>query len=426
MVDRGGEMSVIVRARQLAALMAVAAMLVSPHSTRAADPIKIGFSMSLTGAVANTGRVALAAQKLWESDINAKGGLLGRPVQLVYYDDQSQPANVPGIYTKLLDVDKVDLVVGPYSTVQTAPALATVMEHGKVFIGLSAVNINSQFHYSKYFSMTNAGPRPNDIFSEGFLAVAMQQNPKPATIALLGADNEFAQNVLDAARHNATAAGLKIVYDKATPPTTVDYGPIVRAVQATNPDIVYLASYPQDSVGLVRAVNEIGYKPKMIGGATVGLNNVSNKMQLGPLLNGIVGYENWLPAPTLNFPGVTELLTRYQAEAKNEGLDPLGYSMVPTAYAQLQTVGEAVAATGSLDQDKLATYLHSHPVHTVWGDITFGADGEWNEGRVLVVQYHGIAGKTLDQFTDPAKVTVLDPPRFKSGELIYPYASALQ
>jgi len=130
-----------------------------------------------------------------------------------------------GPITKLLDVDKVDLVVGPYSTVQTAPAMATVIEHGKVIIGLSAININGQFHYPKYFAMTNAGPRPNDVFSEGFLAVAMKQTPKPQTIALLGADNEFSQNVLAAARKNAAGAGLKIVYDKSYPPSTVDYSP---------------------------------------------------------------------------------------------------------------------------------------------------------------------------------------------------------
>lgn len=416
----------VVKGLKLATLALCAVLSLVMRDATAADPIKLGFSMSLTGSVANTGRVALTAQKLWESDINAHGGLLGRPVQLVYYDDQSLPSNVPGIYTKLLDVDKVDLVVGPYSTVQTAPAMATVMEHGKVIVGLSAININSQFHYPKYFAMTNAGPRPNDVFSEGFLAVAMRQQPKPQTIALLGADNEFSQNVLAAARKNAANAGLKIVYDKSYPPSTVDYSPIVRAVQATNPDIVYLASYPQDSVGLVRTINEIGYKPKMIGGATVGLNNVSNKMQLGPLLNGIVGYENWLPVPTLNFPGVKDLLDRYQAQAKNEGLDPLGYGMVPTAYAQVQALGQAVAATGSLDQDKIAAYMHSHPVSTVWGDITFGSDGEWTEGRVLVVQYHGITGKTIDQFTDPAKMTVLDPAKLKSGELIYPFAEALK
>lgn len=416
----------VMRRAGVAVLMLGATLFLPAHAASAADPIKLGFSMSLTGSLANTGRVALAAQKLWESDINAAGGLLGRPVQLVYYDDQSSPANVPGIYTKLLDVDKVDLVVSAYSTAQTAPAMAVVMEHGKVFIGLSAIAINSQFHYPKYFAMTNAGPRPNEVFSDGFLAVAMQQNPKPQTIALLGADIDFSQNVLDAARKNATSAGLKIVYDNKYPPGTVDYSPIVRAVQATNPDIVYLASYPQDSVGLVRAINEIGYKPKMIGGATVGLNNTSNKMQLGPLLNGVVGYENWIPVPTLDFPGVKQLLDRYQAEAKNEGLDPLGYSMVPAAYAQVQALGEAVAATGSLDQDKIAQYLHANPVHTVWGDIAFGADGEWSEGRILVVQYHGITGKTIDQFNDPAKMTVLDPAKFKSGDLIYPYANAVQ
>ena len=419
-------MIVVTRWLRIAGPLAGVVLSLCMQAAQAADPIKIGFSMSLTGSLANTGRVALAAQKLWESDINAKGGLLGRPVQLVYYDDQSLPANVPGIYTKLLDIDKVDLVVGAYSTGQTAPAMATVMEHGKVFVGLSAININSQFHYAKYFSMTNAGPRPNDVFSDGFLAVALQQNPKPQTIALLGADIDFSQNVLDSARKSAKALGLKIVYDKAYPPSTVEYSPIIRAVQATNPDILYLASYPQDSVGLVRAINEIGYKPKMVGGATVGLNNVSNKMQLGPLLNGIVGYENWLPVPTLMFPGVKELLERYQAQAKTEGLDPLGYSMVPTAYAQVEMLGAAVAATGSLDQDKLAQYLHGNPVHTVWGDISFGADGEWNEGRVLVVQYHDITAKTIDQFTDPARMTVLDPPKFKSGALIYPYADAVK
>jgi branched-chain amino acid transport system substrate-binding protein len=422
-VDGGGMMKGGEGSRLVAFALSLALAAIARDAV-AADPIKLGFSMSLTGAIANTGRVALAAQKLWESDINAKGGLLGRPVQLVYYDDQSNPANVPGIYTKLLDVDKVDLVVGPYSTVQTAPAMATVIEHGKVIIGLSAININSQFHYPKYFSMTNAGPRPNDVFSDGFLAVAMRQTPKPQKIALLGADNEFSQNVLTSARANATKAGLKIVYDKSYPPATIDYSPIVRAVEATSPDIVYLASYPQDSVGLVRAINEIGYKPKMIGGATVGLNNVSTKMQLGPLLNGIVGYENWIPEPTLMFPGVKDVLDRYQAEAKTEGLDPLGYGMVPTAYAQVQALGEAVAQAGSLDQDKIATYMHSHPIHTIWGDITFGPEGEWTEGRVLVVQYHGITGKTIDQFTDPAKMTVLDPPSYKSGELIYPFAEA--
>ena len=125
-----------------------------------ADPIRIGFSMALTGSAAANGKVAIIAMKIWQDDINAKGGLLGRPVELDYYDDQSNPGNVPGIYTKLLDVDKVELIVGPYSTVMTAPAMPIVMQHNMVIVSLTALNINEQFHYPRYFAMIQTGPHP--------------------------------------------------------------------------------------------------------------------------------------------------------------------------------------------------------------------------------------------------------------------------
>ncbi|HXP32017.1 MAG TPA: amino acid ABC transporter substrate-binding protein [Stellaceae bacterium] len=407
-----------------AGLAALVALGSGADGARAAEPIKIGFSMPLTGGSANTGKVALAAMKIWEEDTNAKSGLLGRPVQLVYYDDQSMPSNVPAIYTKLLDVDKVDLVVGPYSTVLTAPAMPVVMAHDMVIVSFSTLNVNSRFHYSKYFAMTNTGPNPDPVFSHGFFAIAAQQSPKPQSVAIVASDQEFAKGAADGARENAKAAGFRVVYDKTYPPATVDFSPIVRAVQAADPDLFFIASYPQDSVGLVRAMSEIGYTPKMAGGAMVGLNIVTIKMQLGPLLNGIVGYENWLPAPKMMFPGVQDLLRKYQAVAQREGLDPLGYNTVPPAYAYVQALGEAVEATKSLDQNKIAQYLHSATLKTVWGDVKFGADGEWAEPRFLTVQYQNITGKTLDQFSDPRKIVILDPPQYSSGKVIYPYAEA--
>jgi branched-chain amino acid transport system substrate-binding protein len=391
---------------------------------RAAEPIKLGFSEPLTGSLAVTGRVMFEAAKIWAADVNAKGGLLGRSVQLVYYDDQSQSPNIPGIYTKLLEVDDVDLVITPYSTALTAAAMPVIIESGKAVVSVSALNINSEFHYGRYFSMTNTGPNPDAAFSEGFFRVAMQQTPKPKTVALAYIDSEFSHHVIDGARAAIGKIGLKIVYDRSYPPATVDFSPVIRAVQAANPDVLFLASYPQDSVGLVRTIHEIGYRPAMIGGATSGLNNVSNKLLLGPLLNGVVGYENWLPARTLMFPGVADFLKKYQAVAKEQGLDPLGYGAAPSAYAQAQALGIAVEGTGSLDPDKIAQYLHNHRISTVWGDIAFGADGEWTEPRFLVVQYQHIAGNTLDQFTDPDKMPVLDPPAFKSGTLIYPFGDA--
>src|SRR5262249_20448664 len=148
-------------------------------------------------------------------------------------------------------------------------------------------------------------------FSEGFFDVAMKQNPKPTSVAIVAADAEFARNASDGARAVAKQLGLKIVYDRNYPPATTDFAPIVRAIQATNPDLLLICSYPLDSVGMVRAINEIGLKPKMVGGGMVGLQATVFKTQLGPLLNGIVNYDFWLPVPKMNFPGVAELMSKY-------------------------------------------------------------------------------------------------------------------
>src|ERR1700674_3935528 len=145
----------------LAALMSLA----EPGAVRAAEPIKIGFSMSLTGGLAGGGKSALLAFEIWKDETNAKGGLIGRPVQLVYYDDQSNGSLVPGIYTKLLDVDKVDLVVSSYATNVAAPAMPIVMQRNKVFLSLFCIALNSEFKYPRYFSMHPAGPNPKPAFS---------------------------------------------------------------------------------------------------------------------------------------------------------------------------------------------------------------------------------------------------------------------
>jgi branched-chain amino acid transport system substrate-binding protein len=359
--------------------------------------------------------------EMWREDVNAKGGLLGRQVEFVHYDDQSNPGNVPGIYTKLLDIDKVDLVVGPYATVEIAPALPVIMQHKMVFPALMGLAVNSAFHYPDYFAMIPSGPNPKTAFTKGFFELAMAQNPKPKTIAIVAADIEFAKNASDGARENATAAGLQIVYDKSYPGNTTDCAPIVRAIQATNPDILLIASYPPDSVCMIRALSEVGFKPKMVGGAMVGLQATAIKTQLGPLLNGIVTYDFWLPAPTMMFPGVADVLKRYQAKAAAAGVDLLGYYMVPASYGYMQLVQQAVEGTKSLDQQKLADYMRANTFHTTFGDIKFGKDGEWAEPRMLMVQFQGITGNDIDQFKDPKKTVILDPPAFKSGSLVYPY-----
>jgi branched-chain amino acid transport system substrate-binding protein len=407
------------------ALLVAGLLIGAAPVARAADPITIGFGMALTGGLAPNGKAALLAMQIWEEETNAKGGLLGRPVKLVYYDDQSNPSTVPGIYTKLLDVDKVDFVVSGYATNMVAPAMPVVMQHKRTFLGLLGLAANSEFNYPNYFSIgPTGGPHPKQSFSKGFFEVAMAQSPKPTTVAIVGADAEFAHNAVDGARELAQQAGLKIVYDKTYPPTTNDYTPIVRAIQATNPDLVFVASYPPDTVGMIRAASEIGLKAKLFGGGMVGLQATAIKTQLGPLLNGIVDFDFWLPVGAYATPEALDFLKRYQAKSAAAGVDLLGFYLPPFAYSDMQVLQQAVEATKSLDQQKLADYMRSHTFHTVAGDIAFGPNGEWTESRVLEVQFQNVKGNDVEQFKDPKVEVVLYPPSLKDGNVTYPYAGA--
>src|SRR5581483_10796439 len=216
----------LIRRRTLGRLAAAgAASSLAAPAIAQNKPLTIGFSMNLTGPLAPNGKGALLASQIWEEDINAKGGLLGRPVKLVYYDDQSNPSQVPSIYSKLLDVDKVDLIVSGYASTQIAAAMPIAIQKKKVFISLFGTGVNERFNYPKYFSMIPNGPNPKPAFTRGFFKVAEAQKPKPETIALASADAEFGRNACEGARDNAKASGFRIVYDKSYPPATTDFAP---------------------------------------------------------------------------------------------------------------------------------------------------------------------------------------------------------
>jgi branched-chain amino acid transport system substrate-binding protein len=244
-------------------------------------------------------------------------------------------------------------------------------------------------------------------------------------VALVGADAEYPQNAMVGARELVKKFGFKVVYDKNYPPSTTDYTPIVRAIKATNADIVFVASYPPDSVGMLRAALEVGLQPKIFGGGMVGLQFTSIMQSMGPSLNGIVNYDFWAPEPPmLAMPGIKEFLKEYQARAEKSGVDPLGYYLPPYSYALVQVLGQAVEATKGLDQQKIADHIRATEFNTVVGKVKFGKNGEWAKGRTLMVQYQKIQGTGIDQFRGPGKKIVLYPDELKSGNIIYPYASA--
>ncbi len=266
-------------------------------SARAADPIKIGFSMELTGSLASGGTQSLRAMKIWEQDINAKGGLLGRPVKLIYYDDQSSPANVPGIYTKLLDVDKVDLLVSSYGTNMIAPAMPVAMDHDKVFMTLFGTAVNDKFKYDKYFQILPNGKDTAVAPSKGWFDVAMTMNPKPKTVALLAADAEYAQNVIGGARRVVDELGLQHrlrrqvrSQDRRLPPDRSRAAGGRTRTSSMSPPI------PADSVGIIKAAHEVGLKTDLFGGGMIGLAFAPIKVALGPLLNGIASMTSMCPS----------------------------------------------------------------------------------------------------------------------------------
>src|SRR5215468_3476836 len=367
---KGCKIEIAPKARARMSLLVAAAVTLSGafFSVQAQEPIKIGFGVSLTGGLASSGKAHLLSKEIWAEEINAKGGLLGRPVKLVYYDDQTNASTVPGIYAKLVDIDKVDLLMGAATNLIVA-AMPMIMERKKLVMVLLALGSNAEFKYPKYFQSAPFGPDPKGVLSNAFFEVAKTITPAPKTVALVGADAEFSNNVLTGARENAKKFGLQIVYDRSYPPNTVDFAPIVRAIQASNPDVVLLASYPPDSVGMVRAATETGLKTRLFGGAMVGMQYASLMGQLSDKLNRVVNYHFFVPSPKMNFPGIEDFLKKYQAQAAEAGVDPLGFYQPPFAYAAMQVLEQAIKATNGLNDDKLAQYIHNNEFSTIVGEI---------------------------------------------------------
>jgi branched-chain amino acid transport system substrate-binding protein len=388
-----------------------------PRGARAqgGKPIRIGFSMAQTGPLSGAGKSGLLALQIWRDDVNARGGLLGRPVELVVYDDQSNPAMTPGLYTKLLDVDKVDLVVAPYSTNLTAPIMPLAKQRDLLLIGNFALDANARIRHDKYFN-NQPWASARDAAAP-YVALCAKLGVK--TVAVLAADAEFAQNMAGGLRADAKDAGLQIVYDQSYPPSTVDFSSMLRAIRAKKPDAVFVASYPSDGTAIIRALNEIGVgdSVKLFGGGMVGLQFSTIMESLGSMLNGVVNYHVWAPEKTMEFTGVREFLGRYQARAKDAGVDPLGFYLPPFDYAIGQILAQAVTATKSLDHKVLARYIRDNEIKTIVGNIRYGPSGEWATPRMIYVQFQGIADKNLEQFRGPGKQVIVAPDAFKTGEV---------
>jgi branched-chain amino acid transport system substrate-binding protein len=388
------------------------------------SPLRIGYCLSLSGALASNGKTARLAHQIWQEHVNTNGKLLGRPVEFVCFDDQTNPKLVADIYQRLLDVEKVDVVVGGYGDNSVAPAMPLIMERKRFFLGLMALAVNAKFNYPQYFVMIPTGPHPHLALTEGFFQVAGQQRPRPETVAILVADAPFSQSPAEGAKEHLAQQGMRVIFEGKYPLSTTDFTPYMEDLKRINPDVLFLCSYINDSVGLVKAINAVGLSPRLVGGAMIGPQNGVVKAELGAMLNGLVNYEYWLPVPSLVNPQIQSLIATYQSRAAKAGADPLGYYVAPLAYAQLQVLEQAIRAVGGTDDTALSDYTRKATFETVVGNVTFGEGGGWAQPRVLTVQFQNIESNSISEFKRPNPQAVVYPPETASASVIYPYPKA--
>src|SRR6266516_2749004 len=217
----------------LGGAMAVAVVGQGSRALAQQPPIKIGMSMPQTGGLAGGGKASLLGIEIWRDDINAKGGLLGRKVELVVYDDKSSASETPAIYAKLVDVDKVDLLFATYATVPTAPIMPFVKQRGLLLMGNFSFQVNSKVGHDMWFN--NAPWGPADSWAASFLDLAQKAGGK--TMALLSADKEFAQNRALPARDVAKKRNVPFVFDRKPPPNTVEPATTIRAAKRSSANI---------------------------------------------------------------------------------------------------------------------------------------------------------------------------------------------
>ncbi|HEX3550636.1 MAG TPA: amino acid ABC transporter substrate-binding protein [Candidatus Elarobacter sp.] len=364
-----------------AAIALVAVPFVSVVPARGADTIKIGFSVSETGSLAAPAIFQRQGYELAADEQNAHGGLLGKKIELVHYDDQSTPSTAVSLYEKLLTDDKVDLVMGPYSS-QVTSAVAPVIDRAKMTMPSMDANPQPYDGSHPYLVQTIA---QTGQYMAPVVDFAARHGVK--TIAVLNQNSPFPQELARGIKAEAAKHNLTVVFEEAYPPSTTDFGPLVLKAAAANPDAVICGTFLADAEGIVRAAKAQNMKAKMFA-FSVGPVEPEFGSALGSAANGIFGNTLWFP--TLKTAGNAEFVKSFHAKY---GRDPDYHAAL--SYAAMKLVIQAVQAVGSIDQDKIRAWLHGHTVETVMGPFKVSPTGlqigysayvlQWQNGKQLLV-----------------------------------------
>jgi branched-chain amino acid transport system substrate-binding protein len=384
-------------AKIFGALAAAVVVLAAGVATEAQGPIRIGASLSLTGTYAKLGKNQHEGYQLCEKDLNARGGLLGRKVQFVVYDDQSMPPTGVRLYEKLITEDKVDVVMGPYSSPITE-AVANVTEKYKKIMVTPLAATTSIFRKEprrKYVFMILS---PAEVYLEGLLDMAAKRGLK--TVAVINEDTLFSKAAASGAVELAKKKGLQVLFTEAYPKGNTDFSALLTKVKATNPDVLAAATYFDDAVALTRQMKELNVNPKMYG-VTVGGDLPEFYDTLKGNAEYIYGATQW--EPVLNYPGNKEWFESYKAEFKHE---PSYHSAA--GYAGCLIYAEGVKRANSLDADKVREQLLKLETRTMFGDYKVDQDGFQTAHKMVTFQWQ------------KEKKVVVWPDDLAQGKIVFP------
>ncbi|MGC9187045.1 MAG: amino acid ABC transporter substrate-binding protein [Fervidicoccaceae archaeon] len=366
------------------------------------SPILVGAAVSLTGSNGRTGEWYKLGYELWVNDVNKKGGLLNRPVKLILYDDQSDPTTSQNLYEKLITVDKVDLLLGPYAS-SIVYAVSSVAEKYKMVMvegGGNSLSIFSRGY--NYTFLTLPGLAENITKGLFDFIASLPSDQKPKTIAIINAQDLFPRSVANGAMDYAKSLNLTVILREEYPANTQDLTPLLTKVKNANPDVLIGGTYFPDSVLIVRTLKQLNWRPKIVF-LTIGPAMPEFWQTLGADAQGIMGESWW--EPTAPWNGVKEFVQEF-----NQTYGKMPDYHAACAYAAGQVLEQAVKAVGSLDQNKIAEYIRTHTINTIVGPLKFTPQGYPTLGPLLI------------QWQNGERVIIM-PKNAATGTAIYPLSS---
>jgi branched-chain amino acid transport system substrate-binding protein len=372
----------------LLASVAMAATACSSNEGGGSGPIVIGTSLPLTGQFSQPGGEAKRGYEIWRDMVNGSGGLLGRQIDLRVTDDASNQDTIIADYTKLITQDKVDLLLGSFSSLLNYAASAVAERNRMLYVEPAggAPNMFTRGFKMLFFTQPATAPHHADGITAWVKSLPPDQ--KPATAAFLTQDDPFTRPAIESLQKQLEEAGVKTVYSQIYPANTTNYQPIAGAIAAEKPDLVAQGAQFEDGIGAVRAFQQIGFSPKILFQTNAPGNGKQYSDGVGmPATEGVFYSTSWSEnaATPLNGEFAAEYRKRFDSPPTEDAAD---------AFAAGQVLRAAVAGVGRIDQVALADWLRANEVPTILGPLRWAANGEpqtsfmlaqWQNGKVEVV-----------------------------------------